>query len=80
MHFQKEVISDEKYSIYNKFGFNGCVSNATTISDTTYAKISPVNIKDSSILVLIDKYLNYKKKDCVKYLILESYTDYYVSI
>lgn len=53
------------------------VSNATTISDTTYAKISPVNIKDSSILVLIDKYLNYKQKDCVRYLILGSYTDYY---
>ena len=53
------------------------VSNATTISDTTYAKIKPVGIKDSSILVLIDKYMNYKQKDCAEYLNLGYYTDYY---
>jgi hypothetical protein len=53
------------------------ISNATTISDTTYAKIKPVGIKDSSILVLIDKYMNYKQKDCAKYLNLGYYTDYY---
>lgn len=53
------------------------VSNATTISDTTFAKIRPVDIKDSSILVLINKYMNYKQEDCAEYLNLGYYTDYY---